>query len=402
MHVILFAAVDFPETDAPGERASLIVKGLRAVEVRAVLAIPHASRTGNVANNKRTVGKGRDVPFAYLSGHTLRPKNPFLAVLDSLRGMLAGCALLLRRKLKGKVDAVILYSPDTIEYLPIILFSLLLRIPLFIEICEMMTASTDSNWKVSFRKIGYYLTERLLPRLAHGYVVISTKLQEHYWKMMSGECIHLMPILVDQGRNFASAESAKSLGKLILYSGSFGEKDGVIYLLRAFALVVRERPDAEFVLTGNATKLVRSALESMARDLKIDKSIKFTGFVTRKELGTLQHQATVLLVCRTRSAYASHGFPWKVGEYCMSSTPMVATRVGDLEKYFEDNVSIYFADPEDPPSIAAGILKALKDPQKAWAVAAKAKEVAANHFDHEIQGQKLFDFLSGRIAGRKR
>lgn len=401
MNIVLFAAVDFPETDAPGQRASLIVKGLRAAGEDAFMLIPHASRTGNVAENERTSGHFNAVPFLYLNGHTSRPLGRMAAISDTLKGMIAGSFVLIRRKRKGSVDAVLLYSPDTLKYFIVIFTCIILRIPFFVEICEMMTTMREGrNWKSKISMLGYFLTERVLPYLARGYIVISSSLFEHYLKYLTPPGVHLLPILIDDMKPDPARSSRRyPEKKVILYSGSFGEKDGVPYLLRGFKIVHDEDPRVYLVLTGKPPDdLTAERLACLARELGLDTALTFTGFVKRTELEALQQEASVLLVCRTKSDFARYGFPWKLAEYCLVGKPIVATDVGDIQKYFQDGISVFLAEPENADSIAGKVSFILAHPVEASSVAIAARCVALKCFEYRQQNAILSDFIRARLS----
>jgi glycosyltransferase involved in cell wall biosynthesis len=49
--------------------------------------------------------------------------------------------------------------------------------------------------------------------------------------------------------------------RLLVYSGSFGEKDGVYYLIDAFNEIVKKYPDTLFVMTGkNDNELIMNKI----------------------------------------------------------------------------------------------------------------------------------------------
>jgi glycosyltransferase involved in cell wall biosynthesis len=394
MSVIVFSTVDFPNGDAPSAHARLLIKGLRELGESAFLLTPHASLLGNSAGNKKWHGHEGDIPFAYLSRVTTRPAGSAAATIQSAAAMWRGCIFLLCRYFRNRKDIVILYTPDALEYAPIILTCTTFRIPFIVMMVEMMTSTRDKwTWRQRLRMAGYRLTEKGVPYLASGYAVISSALYRYYSRLLPAERLLMSPILVDPGTR--PSTSHPLVQRTIVHGGTFAEKDGVEHIIRAFAMISERYSDLNLILTGGSSNpATMEKLRQLVRELRIDSRVTFTGFVSREVLISILDGADVLLVCRTRSTFAEFGFPWKLGEYCMLGRPIVVTRVGDIESYFTDRESIYIADPESPSSIAACVCEILDDYDSALRVAAGSRKAAIEHFGYRTHAQRLLEFIN--------
>jgi glycosyltransferase involved in cell wall biosynthesis len=404
MRILLFGTVDFPESDAAGQRASLIVKGLRSAGHDASLVILHPSRAGRVAANRRIFGHYNGVPFVYANGQIVRPVNVVASIADNLRGLISSMRLLFRRRWQHRIDAVIFYSPDAIEFSPLVCTCAILRIPVFVEACELMSSSAErGTWRKYLRMMGYKITETILPRLAHGYIVISSSLREYYLKYLPPTEIILVPLLVEVRTIDGSTMPRKYPGRdVILYSGSFAEKDGVPYLLRAFKLIHDAMPESFFVMTGHsADNATMREIELLIRSLRLESDSELTGFLPRIVLQRIQMEASVLLVCRTQSRFASFGFPWKLGEYCLSGRPVVATDIGDISLYFENRKSILLAESQNIASISSCVKYALTHRVECQQIALEQRTVAVKNFEYSLHGKRLGNFIESAIAGAK-
>lgn len=398
MNILLFAIVDYPEGDASSQRASLIVKGLRVHGNKAFLIIPHGSFIGNAGLIKHHMGYFNKVPYIYANKSTTRSEKILISAFDTVLGLFNSCILIYKRWHKKKVDAIILYSPDSIKYLPIICLSLMLRIPLFVEMCEMMTIGLNGHdLKTKIRKLGFYLSERFLPKLANGYIVISSGLKEYYEKMMSPERLFLLPILIedlDPTTKKLSDKSHQGKRTFLMYCGTFGQKDGIQYIIRAFKIVAQKYPTVDLVISGSSgSKHTLDALSSLIDKENLKDKIILTGFIPRDQLVNMMHQASILLVCRVKSRFAQFGFPTKLGEYCLTGKPIIATRVGDVEHFFKDRQDIFIAEPEDPDSIASRICFVLENYDFALAVAACGKKTAVKTFEYRTATSDLCKFI---------
>lgn len=402
MNIFLFHLVDFPNGAAASAHARLIVKGLRKQGENASLIIPYGQSTGSRNGNHRSRGHSDGVPYIYANGTTQRSENQVIRLFQNFKGMMGSARLLYKRRKKKRLDAVIIGTPDTIRYLPVIFTCIILRIPLYIWAVEKMSLQKDkAALKHHFRYLGHVLTERFLPRFAHGYMVISSLLEQHYRRYLPAAKILKWPILVDPDSHRDSQHIAlpsrlkkRYAGqKVIVYSGSYGEKDGIGFLLDAFRLFLKRYPRAVLIMTGRGSgRNMRKVRQRISR-LRLEDHVEMVGFLTRQELYRFYQAAHLLLVCRSNSAYAHHGFPWKLGEYCMMAKPVLATRVGDIELYFKDGENIFITEPEDAVAIAEKLVSIFEAYDSARAVAQKGKQNAVRHFEYIKQAGRVIDFI---------
>lgn len=400
MNILLFASTDFPNGTASTAICSLMVKGIRENGLPAYLLIPFGSDKAKGLNNTKTKGHTRDVPFVFMSGKTDLPKT--FRILSMLKGMLQSALLIYGRYKKNKNDMVILYSPDFVKYFPIIFVCFILKIPMFSWQVERTSSSKEfKGIKGNINYLSAIITEKVLPKVSKGMIVISSHLKNYYRKNITGEKIFCSPILVNPIEfNYLEEDNIykfkkKYKGKrLIVYSGTFGEQDGFPYILKAFKKFIELFPDSLLLVTGKPNKF--SPIDSiyhMVDELNLKNNFHYLGLVSRKELLIINKAADLLLVCRSNSVYANHGFPWKLGEYCMTKKPIVATKVGDIEKYFKEKENIFLANPEDPNSIFLQMKNVFDDYNKALEIAKDGYEQACKVFNYLTNTKKIIDFV---------
>ncbi|MDA2916155.1 glycosyltransferase [Nitrospinae bacterium AH_259_B05_G02_I21] len=137
--------------------------------------------------------------------------------------------------------------------------------------------------------------------------------------------------------------------------GSVGRLDrvkGYDQLVEASDLVLRERPDAWFVVAGDGQE--RGALEAQARRLGVAGRWRFLGWQERLE--PLYH-AFDISVLPSRN----EGMGRAVVEALACGRPVVATAVGGVPSVVEDGVTGLLVPPEDPHALARAILQLLED-----------------------------------------
>lgn len=398
--IFLINCTDFPEGMAVSSHSKLIIKGLRENNSKATLIIPY----GDMGSERNTRIRGHidGVPFFYLNKTTKRSRNLFISFFQIIFGMINTSFVIM--KYKKKLNSIIIYSPDYIKYYLVFIIIRLFKIPLFIWEVEKPSSIINSNFlRRMISKWSAYRSENYLPKIASGYIVISSYLKEFYSKYTDPDKILLSPILVNNNFNININKNILQDNflykkyknkKVIVYSGSFAEKDGVEYLIKAFFLVHQQIPESTFVLTGSSFHNdTLNKIKKLAEDLKFGDSIEFVGLVNRETLNIFNKIACMFLVCRTNSEFSKFGFPWKLGEYCLTGKPILATNVGDISKYFTDMEHLFIAEPEDSLSIANKMMTILEDYSFALNIAENAKHHVLNLFNYKNEMRKVKNFI---------
>lgn len=139
---------------------------------------------------------------------------------------------------------------------------------------------------------------------------------------------------------------------LILYTGTFELYQGLDLLLRAFANVLKERPDARLLMVGGTPPQIEEK-KRFSGALGINGACLITGQVSKTRAMELTSRANVLVSPRIGGTNT----PLKIYEQLASGKPLVATRVWAHTQVLTDEVCI-LVEPE-PQAMAASILKAL-------------------------------------------
>lgn len=128
---------------------------------------------------------------------------------------------------------------------------------------------------------------------------------------------------------------------------------GQRHLVAAAAKVVREVPDARFLVIGEGE--LRDALARQIKDLGLDRHVFLTGFRT-----------DVLGLMRSFDVFAMSSVTEGLGSVLLEamalSRPIVATRAGGIPEAVADGVTGLLVPPHDEARLAAGIVTLLRDP----------------------------------------
>lgn len=405
MNLLLVDAVDFPFGGAHSVHVSLLMQGLRENNENAFLIIPYGRKKEMLSSNKKKYGHFDGIPYYFVKDSKDIKKG--LRFFDNLFAVIKTACLIRSRWKNKKLDAVVLGGiVDIIRDAPIILTCALFRIPIYFWLVEKASLNEDFQGLAgAFNFRSQKLSERFLPKFARGLIVISTGLKKHYLKYLPESRILINPIIVSEeiykGMDKQAFEMAKEKlaaeykdKRLLVYSGSFAEKDGLFYLIEAFAETVKKHPDTVLIMTGKSANV--ALMDKVRNDIKkynVEDKVKMVGFVTAAELLCYNTMASVLFVCRSNSPFANNGFPWKLGEYCMTAKPIIATSVGDIEKYFADNDTLFIVAPNNPVAIAKKIDYIFGNYEHALEVAKKGREKALYEFGYLKKTKELAAFI---------
>jgi len=161
------------------------------------------------------------------------------------------------------------------------------------------------------------------------------------------------------------------------FAGSMKPWHGLGTLLEAFAQLHERNPESRLLLVGDGAGREPLAAEASSRGLGA--AVHFTGAVAPGDVPGLLASMDVGVAPYPNSAnfYFS---PLKVYEYMAAARPVVASRVGQLEKLIEPEVTGLLVPPGDVTALTAGLERIQREPELGLQLgqAARAK-VLRNH-----------------------
>lgn len=142
-------------------------------------------------------------------------------------------------------------------------------------------------------------------------------------------------------------------------------------LLRAFAMVARERKDVRLIVAGDGSS--RAQLETMAVDLGVADACRFVGHCS--DVTGFQHAMNVFV---QSSDY--EGTSNALLEAMALETPVVATDVGGTRELMHDGVHGLLVPRQDPVALARALQYAIDD----TAATARRAAAARQRVEHEL------------------
>ena len=172
--------------------------------------------------------------------------------------------------------------------------------------------------------------------------------------------------------------------KMILCVGRLVPQKGIEYFIRAIPSIASRYPEVKFIIVGEGWS--RDFLEAEARSTRQRGKIRFTGFVSDKEVIDLMKSADVLIV---PSVYEPFGIVALEG--MATGVPVVASQVGGLSEVIEHDRTGLFVYPKSPESIAWGIHRILSDPDHARWLTENAKDKLQKAYSWEAVAMKTVE-----------
>ena len=170
----------------------------------------------------------------------------------------------------------------------------------------------------------------------------------------------------------------KPVKTIILTVGRLVEQKGQKYLLEAFA-ELKNNENFELWIVGEGP--LRAVLEQQAKELNIEKQVKFLGAC--RDIPILLSQASLFVF---PSLWEGLGIA--VLEAAIAKVPIVASAVDGILDIIEDNETGYLVEAGDSEDLQFTIEKMLSNPGRAKFMADVAYAKVKNNFDIKVVARK--------------
>jgi glycogen synthase len=152
----------------------------------------------------------------------------------------------------------------------------------------------------------------------------------------------------------------------IVFSGRLEWEKGVHTLVDAMREVRRAHPGATVVIAGQGT--MEEALKAQVRKLRLGKAVRFTGWLSERQLHALVASADVAVV---PSMYEPFGIV--ALEAAALKTPLVVSRSGGLAEFVVEGKTGRLFPPGDSAALAKAIIETLTESAQSTRMAQQAK-----------------------------
>lgn len=189
---------------------------------------------------------------------------------------------------------------------------------------------------------------------------------------------------------------------LVGYVGVMGKQEGIDYLLRAAAHIVKDmgRTDVHFGLVGGGTEL--EEMKRYAAELGIAEHVTFTGRVPDQQLLDMLNTADVCVNPDVANDMNDKSTMNKIMEYMALGKPIVQFDL--TEGRFSAAEASLYAKRNDEKDMAARIVELLDDPERRERMGRFGRERVENVLEWKYEVPKLLaaydDLFGGAMASR--
>jgi len=154
--------------------------------------------------------------------------------------------------------------------------------------------------------------------------------------------------------------------------------------LHAFAVVLRQCPDARFFVLGKKTE----PLDPVIKALSLSDKVTMTGWCTQSDMINYLSSTDVFVLPMRDNIVNQARWPNKINEYMAMARPTVCSPVGDVAELVKRE-RIGLVPENDPVHFGEAILTLLKDDELSNDMGRRARRVAEQQFDIGVQGSQV-------------
>jgi len=390
----------FFQNSASANRWQTLIEGLTQLEAEILLIITNGYSTKVEWNRLGTSGQIKGIEYKYLSKflHNKLWKKRWHRYFESFFHNI---------KIKRKVQKLIKRNPNALIWTSATLLGFQIayktkkRNPerkIIVEMNEFLDIHNYNSSKIWQRLAGdkkqKYFEKKAL-YCYDGLALMTKTLIDHYKKFQGRLPFMLhLPMTVDLNRFQGNIKPINNFKQpYIVFIGFMNDrKEGVNVLIEAFSKIASNFNDLKLYLVGPKTYDTPNHYK-LINKLQLTDRVFIMGEYHRDKIPSILKNAELLVLPRPESKQAQGGFPTKLGEYLATGRPICATKVGEIPLYLEDEASVYFAKPGSVDSFSDAMKRALSNPDKAYKIGLKGKEIAMQNFNKKIQANILYEFM---------
>lgn len=385
INVVIIGRITYPKGMAGTKRVQHFIDYMKSQHINVSLLL--LSRSNNGITKRESTGWYRGTSYRRI-GNDL--KLDLSMIWRFPQYVWNGFKCLVQWQKKDYKNILFCYGGPDFENIWFILSAKMLGYKIVFDIVEdyaVVDHQISKFTAIKIRSLLYF--EKKLHFLADGLIVISKHLYDKFSVYVRHKkAIKLIPIS-------AKAEVFNHKKKFntpvrIVYSGSFGWKDGVDDLVEAFQSLQKQENNITLFLTGLGAE---ENICRIKRKISGNEGIKYLGYLEDDEFYKFLREADILCMTRINSHFANAGFPFKLGEYLATGNPVIASASSDVSYYLEDMKDAVLIKPGDIGEIEGSIKFLLKEQDVAIQIGQSGREKCCLYFDPLKNGKLLMDLL---------
>lgn len=175
--------------------------------------------------------------------------------------------------------------------------------------------------------------------------------------------------------------------RVVLYTGTLERYQGIELLIESAPAIAAGAPEARFLIVGGTPAQI-AELSALAKAQNVEDKFLWVPAVPPLEVFSYHRIADLLITTRSRGTNT----PLKIYQYLRAGKPIVATNIRSHTQVL-DAASAELVAP-DRADVAAGVLRVLRDPDRARDLAEGAARLARERYSEEAYFATLRDLLA--------
>ncbi len=175
---------------------------------------------------------------------------------------------------------------------------------------------------------------------------------------------------------------------VITFVGHFSKWDNLDLFLETYAKLLYEKKDIFLFIVGDGE--LRADLEKKARELRIDKDIRFFGKVPHSEIMCILGGSDICVIPHSNP----FGSPIVLFEYMAMGKPVVAPRLGPIEDVITDGHNGVMFEPGNKDSLQKALADLIQYPKKREAIGREALKTVQEKHTWEKNARKIIEIVS--------
>jgi glycosyltransferase involved in cell wall biosynthesis len=188
-------------------------------------------------------------------------------------------------------------------------------------------------------------------------------------------------------------------GPLLVYVGSFFPWQDIELLLKAFSQITGKYPEARLVLVGDGPQY--SAMTKLAKEINIEKSVRFTGFLPHTEIFEIMGSADIAIApYKDMKNEYFLGSPMKLFEYMASGLAVIATNLGQITEVIRSGENGLLVEAGNVNVLYNAIDLLIRNPDLRMSLGERARTDAVEYYSWEKYINRLEDIYDAVLLSR--
>ncbi|MDM0065644.1 glycosyltransferase [Variovorax sp. J31P207] len=241
--------------------------------------------------------------------------------------------------------------------------------------------------------------KRFVVRRSAAASVVSEAMREKLFEIGADtRKVKVLPMGVDLVSRFTPSPTVARSVDEILFVGRLVEKKGLTHLVAVLRQVLDKFPQARLTVAGFGPDA--ESLAAQVRASGLCDSVTFLGAVKQDELPALYRRAAIFVAPFVQAASGDQeGLPVALMEALGCGCPVVVGHVAGIEDIFGVSTAELTVDPKNHDALAARIVEALADPERARAHALRIRGQLRDRLDWNRIAERYAALLRNAAPG---